>query len=196
MDLIRAISLERILVLLGCALTETKIVFVSKNASILGSSVLAFSALLLPFVWSGPFVPVLPTHLLHMLDAPVPILVGITRMNKSIVEQREHDTVIVDLDRGRIFLPTMISAAFHNFKMKDLESFCAKYRHLEQELDTPSAKKSGMALYGKIHEKVCQLVSSAVSHDGMIAIEQEHDPFLTKISRTQMLSHYRQHLDT
>ena len=177
--LVRAISLERTLVVLGCALTETKIVFMSKNMSMLGSSVLAFSTLLLPLVWSGPLVPVLPTHLLHMLDAPVPLLAGVTRMNRSMFEQREDDTVIVDLDRGRIFLPTMISAAFHNFKMKDLESFCAENEHVEQ-VD---------ALYDAIHEKVCQLVSSACTAD---MADAETDPFVANISQTTALSHYQQ----
>ena len=214
--LIGAISLERTLVVLGCALTETKIVFVSNNASILGSSVLAFSTLLLPLIWSGPLVPVLPTHLLHMLDAPFPLIAGITRMTKSTLEQRENDTVIVDLDRGRIFLPTIISSAFHNYKINNLEIFCANNQHLEKALGTGYAdsddntanvatvvaahRTTSLELYSVIHEKVCQILSTACcchsdTSAGACGSDPEMneivDPFITHVKRTQMFAHYR-----
>eukprot|EP00946_MAST-07B_sp_MAST-7B-sp1_P004664 g4664.t1 len=199
--LIRAISLERTLVVLGCALAETKIVFVSPNTSILGSSVLAFSALLMPLVWSGPLVPVLPTSLLHMLDAPFPLMAGITRLNKSMLEQRENDTVIVDLDRGRIFLPTEISSAFHNYKFKNLEKFCADNHHLEQALEQPKCKTSGswsdspiMVLHDAIRGEVRRLVSNACgekrSAESLEAYE-ESSPLEARLRKTQMMSYFK-----
>ena len=192
-DLVRSISIERLLVVLGCALAEVKIVFVSKQTSILGSSVLALSCLLMPLIWSGPLVPVLPTHLLHMLEAPFPLLAGVTQMRKSTFQVREHDTVIVDLDRGRIFLPTTVTSAFHKYKLQALEKLCTELHHVERRIvqngDPDLATDMMIELYETINERICQILK-----ESQATITPETDPFIAKVQETQMYSYYMDNL--
>ena len=136
-----------------------------------------------------------------MLDAPFPFMAGITRLNKAMLEQRENDTVIVDLDRGRIFLPTEISSAFHNYKFKNLEKFCADNHHLEQALEQPMCKTSGsssnlpiMMLYDAIHGEVRRIVSNACSQKGSVeSLEAyaESSPLEARLRKTQMMSYFK-----
>ena len=49
----------------------------SSNLALLTPVQEALLALLFPFVWQGCYVPVLPKSMLELLQAPVPLLVGV-----------------------------------------------------------------------------------------------------------------------
>lgn len=51
----------------------------SMNKGLLSSCVLGFQALLRPFKWPNLLIPIIPDSLLDLLDAPVPILAGISQ---------------------------------------------------------------------------------------------------------------------
>jgi hypothetical protein len=119
--LFTVLSSERILVLLGCALTEQKMIFVSKHLSRLGSSILAFVSLLSPMVWTNPLIPILPSELKHILDAPFPLIVGVTHLNSDDLLARQDDAVIINLDKGRILLPTSVSSCYYEFKLSNCD---------------------------------------------------------------------------
>jgi hypothetical protein len=53
------------------------VVFVGKQ-SMLSTAILGFNSLLYPFKWCLALVPILPQPLIEMLEAPLPLLVGIT----------------------------------------------------------------------------------------------------------------------
>ena len=57
---------------------EKSIIFVGK-ANLISSTILGLNCLLYPFKWCFAIVPVLPHPLIDMIEAPVPILVGITK---------------------------------------------------------------------------------------------------------------------
>ena len=63
--------------LLLATMLEKSIVFVSESLGLLTSVVLGLYNLLRPFIWPHVIVPVLPTNLFEILEAPIPILVGI-----------------------------------------------------------------------------------------------------------------------
>jgi hypothetical protein len=127
--LFSTMSIERCLVLLGCALTEQKIIFVSKHTSRLGSSVLAFVSLLSPLTWCGPLVPILPRRLYHILEAPFPLIAGVVGLDKEQLQLRQDDSVIVNLDKGRILLPTSVNRNYIAFKLPNCD-------HMSHELTT------------------------------------------------------------
>lgn len=67
-----------------CALAQEKsIIFVSQNRGLLTSCVLALQLLLRPFRWPNLMVPILPISLIDVLDAPVPLLAGMTTKSSS-----------------------------------------------------------------------------------------------------------------
>ena len=75
---------------------EKSVVFVSENLGVLTSSVLGISKLLQPFHWPHVIVPVLPTSLYEILDAPVPLILG---MQSSLPLKYKH-LIYVMLDEG------------------------------------------------------------------------------------------------
>ena len=60
------------------ALLERQVVFFCPKMGLLTTAVLAMIPLLRPFAWQSVVMPVLPAHdsMLHLLDAPVPFLLG------------------------------------------------------------------------------------------------------------------------
>eukprot|EP00750_Incisomonas_marina_P013279 INCI17277.5.p1 GENE.INCI17277.5~~INCI17277.5.p1 ORF type:complete len:3127 (-),score=586.19 INCI17277.5:571-9189(-) len=99
-------------ILVGCALCETKTIFVSHDTSKLGVACETLRSLLHPLNWEGPFIPVLPNRsaFLGMLGAPTPIIVGV---NRSIYDDGglsdfRGNCTIFDLDNGDLFIPDYV----------------------------------------------------------------------------------------
>lgn len=57
---------------------EKSLIFVGK-ANLISSAILGLNCLLYPFKWCFALVPILPHPLIDMIEAPVPLLVGITK---------------------------------------------------------------------------------------------------------------------
>lgn len=62
-------------------LAEKKIIFLSSKLSLLSNTIQAFETLLYPFNWPHAFIPVLPSYLVEMCEAPTPFLIGLIRSN-------------------------------------------------------------------------------------------------------------------
>ena len=75
--LFSSISLNNFYKVLLSVMLEKSVVFVSENLGLLTSSVLGIYKLLKPFQWPHVIVPVLPYSLYEILDAPVPVLLGV-----------------------------------------------------------------------------------------------------------------------
>lgn len=87
-----------------CLVLEQKIAFCSKYIGLLTPIAEAFQALLFPFTWQGVYIPVLPSSLLDVLDAPIPFLVGLHSNYLLQKTRRPIDVTFVDLDHNRIIL--------------------------------------------------------------------------------------------
>ena len=71
----------------------------------LSSCILGLNSLLYPFKWCLALVPVLPRPLIDMLEAPVPILVGITKREYKEITLNEIEKgckIWVFVDSGDI----------------------------------------------------------------------------------------------
>lgn len=102
--LFSALSMTTLTRLLSAVLLEKSIVFVGKQ-SMLSSAILGLNSLLHPFKWCLALVPILPHPLIEMLEAPLPLLVGISRREYKDVTltQEERDSKIwVFLDSGEV----------------------------------------------------------------------------------------------
>lgn len=80
---------------------EKSIVFVSTDQGIVSACVLALHCLLRPLKWPNLMVPLVPNSLCELLEAPIPILAGVTSISQ--VKRQELNTVIwVMLDEKNI----------------------------------------------------------------------------------------------
>lgn len=70
--------------LLSALVQEKSIIFVSENFGLVTSCVLGIRALIRPFKWMNLTIPLIPENLRELLDAPVPLLAGITSIEAKI----------------------------------------------------------------------------------------------------------------
>jgi hypothetical protein len=104
------LPVDSILLLVGAALTEQKIVLVGGNLSqeSVASCVLALALLLRPLAWVGPFLPTLPPSLLDITSAPIPIMVGVPSLPPTF--EADEATIVVLLDRETVRIPAVRKA--------------------------------------------------------------------------------------
>ena len=86
--------------LLSAFLTECKILLHSDEVANLSMVAEVLSALIYPFEWALPYVPVLPSEMMEFVEAPVSFLIGVPSCNMCFVDPGIlEDIVVVDLDR-------------------------------------------------------------------------------------------------
>lgn len=81
--------------MLSAVLLERSIVFVGKQ-SLVTAAILGLNSLLHPFKWCLALVPILPHPLIEMIEAPLPLLLGITHREyrELALSQAERDSKI------------------------------------------------------------------------------------------------------
>ena len=75
----RSLSIPTIITLFELALLERKMILVSSHYAMLTTAAETISTLMYPLSWHYNKVPVLPAHMLHFLEAPVPYIMGVHR---------------------------------------------------------------------------------------------------------------------
>ncbi|KAG3110477.1 hypothetical protein PI124_g13272 [Phytophthora idaei] len=100
--LFQVLDLNNVLLVFSCVALELKVVLCSKHIGLLTPVAETLLAILLPFSWQGAYIPVLPTSLLDVIDAPVPFLVGTHSDCLKQVTGRTTNVVFVDLDHNRV----------------------------------------------------------------------------------------------
>jgi len=100
----RMLTLDNILLIFAAALTEKQIVFVCENLGVLSATVLSLIPLLRPYVWQGPFIPILPETLYECLQAPVPFVMGVKNLNE---EERSSlgNCCVVNIEENKVISP-------------------------------------------------------------------------------------------
>ncbi|KRX08029.1 hypothetical protein PPERSA_06207 [Pseudocohnilembus persalinus] len=69
-------------------LCENQVVFISQNEALLSSTLLLFHSLLKPFKWPHPVIFNLPHEFMHLLDSPIPILLGLNKNIDQVYEEQ------------------------------------------------------------------------------------------------------------
>ena len=96
----RLLGAEGLVFLLSAMLTESKILLHSDDTSNVSLVAEVATALLYPFTWSLPYIPILPFAMMEFIEAPMPYLVGIPSCNYSMIDPFVlEDVVVIDLDR-------------------------------------------------------------------------------------------------
>ncbi len=95
----RLLGAEGLTLLLAAALTECRILIHSVNIANVAMVAEVITALIFPFTWQLPYIPVLPKDMLEILDAPLPFFVGVATATLKYVDKSVlSELVVVDLD--------------------------------------------------------------------------------------------------
>jgi hypothetical protein len=99
------LPLDSILLLVGAALTERKIIFVAQKLPLecVSACALCMSSLIRPLNWVGPLLPTLPDALIELLMSPVPLITGVTYLPEGF--ELDESSIVVDLDDASIKFP-------------------------------------------------------------------------------------------
>ena len=102
LPLFQRLSLNNVLMVLTAMLNEKKIVVYSSTPSVLTPLCQALVALLFPLQWTSPFVPVVPALSSGILDAPMPVLVGVDGRYALHRLSSVDDACVVDVDGDEV----------------------------------------------------------------------------------------------
>lgn len=89
--------------ILCCVLSESRMLFHSCDLSRLSVICEGFRALAYPLTWTHVYLPVVPVHLLNLVEAPVPFMLGTHTDNLQHINlQYISDIVVIDCDSGAV----------------------------------------------------------------------------------------------
>lgn len=104
---------------------EKSIVCFGSNLNKVSGVIMGLESLLRPFSWSMALVPILPEMLLDTLEAPVPILVGITSTEyqkacQNLSQEEMQTRIWINADTGTVewseYLYQPVTFSFENLK--------------------------------------------------------------------------------
>ena len=102
LTLFSRLSLSNVLLVLTAMLNEKKIVLFSSTPSILTPLSAAFLSLLFPLQWTSPYVPVVPALSSGILEAPMPVFVGVDGRYALHRLTSTDDACVVDVDGDEV----------------------------------------------------------------------------------------------
>uniref|UniRef100_A0AAR2LMY7 SET binding factor 1 n=1 Tax=Pygocentrus nattereri TaxID=42514 RepID=A0AAR2LMY7_PYGNA len=106
-QLFRQLGIVNVLCLFCAALTEHKILFLSKSYQRLTDACRALLAIMFPLKYSFTYVPILPGKLLEVLSTPTPFIIGVNSFFRSETQEL-LDVIIADLDGGTVTIPECV----------------------------------------------------------------------------------------
>lgn len=86
-------------------LLERKVLLISNSLRKLSSCIEALQSILVPFSWQHAYIPVLPSNLVEMCDAPTPYVIGLLKPKNGVDPLKNtnfEEGIIVDLEGSRI----------------------------------------------------------------------------------------------
>nr|XP_040019923.1 DENN domain-containing protein 5B-like [Gasterosteus aculeatus aculeatus] len=103
------LGVDNMVQLLTCALLETQVLLCSRDYQRLMTVAEGITTLLFPFQWQHIYLPIVSAPLHHLLDAPVPFLIGIQRRDgtqrSALHLPHEANLCFVDIDSGCVEAP-------------------------------------------------------------------------------------------
>ncbi|MEQ2276075.1 DENN domain-containing protein 4C [Xenotaenia resolanae] len=127
---------ENCATLLHFILLESKILLHSLRPAVLTGVAEAVVAMIFPFQWQCPYIPLCPLSLAGVLNAPCPFIVGVDSRYFDLYDP-PPDVVCVDLDTNTIYLSD--EKKHNNWKYlpkKPCKSLISSLSHLHHQLVT------------------------------------------------------------
>ena len=94
--LLRHLTLDQIISVVGWAMTEMRVVVVGKDLAVVSGIVLALINLLRPLKWAGPVIVSLPASLHAFVESPVPLILGMQALPEGF--QLQQGILVIDAD--------------------------------------------------------------------------------------------------
>lgn len=95
----RLLGTEGLNFFLSAVLTECKILIHSHDISDIPMVAEVVTALIYPFSWSLPYIPILPVGMLEFVEAPLSYILGVPSHSLRLVDRHAlDDVVVIDLD--------------------------------------------------------------------------------------------------
>ncbi|XP_032609797.1 myotubularin-related protein 5 isoform X1 [Hylobates moloch] len=105
--LFRQLGITNVLSLFCAALTEHKVLFLSRSYQRLADACRGLLALLFPLRYSFTYVPILPAQLLEVLSTPTPFIIGVNAAFQAETQEL-LDVIVADLDGGTVTIPECV----------------------------------------------------------------------------------------
>uniref|UniRef100_A0A673UU33 SET binding factor 1 n=1 Tax=Suricata suricatta TaxID=37032 RepID=A0A673UU33_SURSU len=105
--LFRQLGITNVLSLFRAALTEHKVLFLSRSYQRLSDACRGLLALLFPLRYSFTYVPILPAQLLEVLSTPTPFIIGVNAAFQAETQEL-LDVIVADLDGGTVTVPECV----------------------------------------------------------------------------------------
>lgn len=165
----KILGIENFMHLFCAMLLEKPTIILSKRSlGTVANVVLSVIPLLRPFKWQGLLIPILPTSLQEVLQAPVPFISGITELNINVQE-----AVIIDLDENKVFLvnethlPKLPEGKklMHNIQLEYTQLQAAKEKDFHNPLITSSEQmKLALAILNQLQQYTLWLLGKIQTH--------------------------------
>ncbi|KAL3922375.1 MAG: hypothetical protein SGILL_002237 [Bacillariaceae sp.] len=97
----RLLGAEGLNYVISAVLTECKVLLHSQEIADIAMVAEVITALTYPFVWSLPYIPILPIGMLEFVEAPLSYILGVPTCNLKQLDPRAlDDVVVIDLNNG------------------------------------------------------------------------------------------------
>ncbi|KAL0970341.1 hypothetical protein UPYG_G00240660 [Umbra pygmaea] len=138
---------ENCATLLHFVLLESKILLHSLRPAVLTGVAEAVVAMIFPFQWQCPYIPLCPLSLAGVLNAPCPFIVGVDSRYFDLYDP-PPDVVCVDLDTSTIYLSDeKRNSTWKNLPKKPCKSLLNNLTSLHQQLSSVHRQpQEGMAV--------------------------------------------------
>ncbi|KAM9836509.1 DENN domain-containing protein 4C isoform 2-T2 [Aulostomus maculatus] len=133
---------ENCATLLHFVLLESKILLHSLRPAVLTGVAEAVVAMIFPFQWQCPYIPLCPLSLAGVLNAPCPFIVGVDSRYFDLYDP-PPDVVCVDLDTNTIYLSDeKRHSNWKNLPKKPCKSLMNSLSNLHHQLATVSVRQT------------------------------------------------------
>ncbi|CAN9509517.1 unnamed protein product [Ophioblennius macclurei] len=131
---------ENCATLLHFVLQESKILLHSLRPAVLTGVAEAVVAMIFPFQWQCPYIPLCPLSLAGVLNAPLPFIVGVDSRYFDLYDP-PPDVVCVDLDTNTIYLSDeKRNSNWKNLPKKPCKSLINSLSNLHHQLATVAVR--------------------------------------------------------
>ena len=140
--LFKTLSVDNILFIISCILTEQKLIFISSELEVLSECIFGLVSLIYPFKWQYLFCPILAEKYLNFFTTPLPFIIGIKRYLANYyrsIDKKKANIVVIDLDKQNILSSTRKFKHLPNkpcWKLKrELNRIMKKFEYLMHDIN-------------------------------------------------------------
>ncbi|KAK8870646.1 hypothetical protein M9Y10_008533 [Tritrichomonas musculus] len=203
--LLKWIKLEDFLNLVSAILLEQSIVIIGSKQEDIIKAAAFLPQLISPFLWVFPFISILPSNLLEMLNSPMSSIIGMLCSLKNYIPS---DFIIIDLDDHKITFPNAIPKLPYH---KELKTELNKNSYLFKRKKDSLSKKSTLELLNILKKFIQEKISNPViksiltnlasdENEGSMFVSQlyfkffkeKYHPFIQKLIHTQLFNAFKE----